>query len=44
VRLVSPYVAISLTSRLPVSNARARHELDWRPAYPTFREGLATLV
>ncbi len=44
VRLASPYVAISLTSRFPVSNARARRELDWRPAYPTFREGLATLV
>lgn len=44
VRLVSPYAVISLTSRFFVSNAKARRELDWRPAYPTYREGLATLV
>lgn len=44
VRLVSPYAVISLTSRFPVSNAKARRELGWRPAYPTYREGLATLV
>lgn len=43
-RLVSPYAVISLTSRFPVSNAKARRELGWRPAYPTYREGLATLV
>jgi nucleoside-diphosphate-sugar epimerase len=44
VRLVSPYAVIGLTSRFPVSNAKARRELDWRPLYPTYREGLATLV
>ena len=27
-----------------VSNALAKAELDWRPAYPTWREGLATLL
>ncbi|WP_395804866.1 NAD-dependent epimerase/dehydratase family protein [Archangium minus] len=42
-RLASPYAAISLTSRFAVSNARARRELNWRPVYPTYREGLATL-
>ena len=27
-----------------VSNARAKGELDWRPAYPTWREGLEPLI
>lgn len=27
-----------------VSNARAKAELDWRPAYPTWREGLEPLI
>jgi nucleoside-diphosphate-sugar epimerase len=27
-----------------VSNARAKAELDWRPAYPTYREGLAAVL
>lgn len=44
VRLASAYAAISLTSRIPISNAKARRELGWKPAYPTYREGLATLV
>ena len=44
VRLVSPYAVIILTSRFPVSNAKARRELGWLPEYPTYREGLATLV
>jgi nucleoside-diphosphate-sugar epimerase len=44
VRWVSPYAAISLTSRFSVSNAKARRELGWRPVYPTYREGLATLA
>jgi len=26
-----------------VSNARAKAELGWRPAYPTYREGLAAI-
>ncbi|WNG58451.1 NAD-dependent epimerase/dehydratase family protein [Archangium gephyra] len=44
VRLVSPYAFIVLTSRFPVANDKARRELDWRPMYPTYREGLATLA
>jgi nucleoside-diphosphate-sugar epimerase len=44
VRWVSPYAAISLSGRFPVSNEKARRELGWRPAYPTYREGLATMV
>ena len=27
-----------------VSNARAKAELGWRPAYPTYREGLAAII
>jgi nucleoside-diphosphate-sugar epimerase len=27
-----------------VSNARAKAELDWLPAYPTYREGLAAIL
>ena len=26
------------------SNAKARQELGWRPAYPTYREGLAAIL
>ena len=26
--------------RLPLSNAKARAELGWRPSFPTIREGL----
>jgi nucleoside-diphosphate-sugar epimerase len=43
-RLVAPYAAVVLTSRFPTSNAKARRELGWQPAYPTYREGLATLA
>ena len=42
-RLLMPYRARVLTARMPLSNARARAELQWRPAYPTMREGLAQL-
>jgi nucleoside-diphosphate-sugar epimerase len=27
-----------------VSNALAKAELGWRPAYPTYREGLAAIL
>ena len=27
-----------------VSNARAKAELDWRPAFPTYREGLQAIL
>jgi nucleoside-diphosphate-sugar epimerase len=29
-----------MESRLPLSNARAKQDLGWRPHYPTYREGL----
>ncbi len=40
-RLLSPYRARMLSTRLPLSNAKARADLSWRPAYPTLREGFA---
>lgn len=40
-RLLAPYMARITSVRLPVSNAPARAELGWRPAYPTMRDGLA---
>jgi len=43
-RLLSPYMARLLTIRLPLSNAKARAELGWRPLYPTIRDGLAATV
>ena len=27
-----------------VSNARAKAELGWRPAFPTYREGLSAIL
>jgi 2-alkyl-3-oxoalkanoate reductase len=43
-RLVAPFGTRLLTSRLPLSNAKARRELGWAPAFPTYREGLAELA
>jgi nucleoside-diphosphate-sugar epimerase len=41
-RLALPYAAYFMARvRLPVSNARAREELGWAPAHPSYREGLA---
>jgi nucleoside-diphosphate-sugar epimerase len=40
VRLAAPLAAGMAQTRLPLSNARARRELGWRPRYPTYREGL----
>lgn len=39
-RLVAPFMARMIAIQLPLSNARARAELGWRPRYPTIREGL----
>jgi len=38
-RLISPYRARVLSTRLPLSNTKARAELMWQPTYPTMREG-----
>jgi nucleoside-diphosphate-sugar epimerase len=40
VRLAAPLAATLARTRLPLSNARARRELDWRPRFPSYREGL----
>lgn len=40
-RLLSPYMARVTSVRLPLSNAKAREELGWRPLYSTMREGLS---
>jgi nucleoside-diphosphate-sugar epimerase len=39
-RLIAPYSARMIALRLPLSNARARADLGWRPMYPTMSEGL----
>ena len=39
-RLLMPYRARMLSTRLPLSNAKARVELGWRPMFPTFGDGL----
>jgi len=40
-RLVMPYMARMIAMRVPLSNAKAKAELGWRPAYATIDEGLA---
>jgi nucleoside-diphosphate-sugar epimerase len=39
-RLVAPYMMRMIELRLPLSNAKARADLDWNPLFPTIREGL----
>jgi nucleoside-diphosphate-sugar epimerase len=43
-RLVAPYLAFMMTSTLRVSNAKAKRELLWTPATPTYHEGLSRLA
>ena len=40
-KLLMPYRARMLSMRLPLSNAKARTELGWRPLFPTFGDGLS---
>ena len=42
-RLVAPYLARVTAMRMPLSNAKAKMELGWRPEYPTLRDGLAQM-
>lgn len=45
VRLVAPYAAIAwLGTRMRVSNAKAKQELQWRPRFPNYRAGIAAAV
>ncbi|MGH9141142.1 MAG: NAD(P)-dependent oxidoreductase, partial [Vicinamibacterales bacterium] len=39
-RLVAPIAAKMIALRLPLSNAKARAELGWRPSYPNIHAGL----
>ncbi len=39
-KLLAPYLAQITSLRFPLSNAKARAELGWSPAYPSYREGL----
>jgi nucleoside-diphosphate-sugar epimerase len=43
-RLLAPFMATMTSMRLPLSNARARAELGWHPAFPTWRDGLAKML
>jgi len=43
-RLVAPVLVDTVSARLPVSNARARRELEWQPRFPSYREGLQQLA
>jgi len=42
-RLVAPYLARVTSMQMPLSNAKAKMELGWRPKYPTMRDGLAQM-
>jgi nucleoside-diphosphate-sugar epimerase len=42
-RLVAPYMARMTSMRLPLSNAKAKADLGWRPTFPTWRDGLLQL-
>jgi nucleoside-diphosphate-sugar epimerase len=38
------YLARMLALRLPLSNAKAKADLGWKPAFPTVRDGLSSTV
>ena len=42
-RLIAPYMARLASLQMPLSNARAKAELGWRPKYSTMRDGLARM-
>jgi nucleoside-diphosphate-sugar epimerase len=44
-RLVAPYVAtLAIDTSMRVSPAKAHAELGWRPAFPTYLDGIADMV
>jgi len=43
-RLAVPYAYTFLTTTMRVSGTRAKHELGWTPAAPTYREGIARVA
>lgn len=44
IEAMAPQAQRFYTETKRVSNARAKAELGWRPAYPTYREGLAAVL
>lgn len=42
-RLVAPYMARLISTRMPLSNARAKQELGWRPQFSTLEDGLTRM-
>ena len=42
-RLVAPYMARLISMQMPLSNAKAKAELGWKPRYPTMRDGLSEM-
>lgn len=42
-RLVAPYLARVTAIRMPLSNARAKAELGWKPKYPTVEHGIVQI-
>ena len=42
-RLLAPYLARLTSLQMPLSNAKAKAELGWRPKYSTVRDGLAEM-
>ena len=44
-RLAAPYVAsFAVDTSMRVANAKAKAELGWRPAFPSYRDGIAAMV
>jgi nucleoside-diphosphate-sugar epimerase len=43
-RVTSPYAAASISTRLNVSNIKAKRELAWNMRFPNYREGLKKLA
>jgi len=42
-KLIAPYMARMTSVRMPLSNAKAKAELGWRPKYATMRDGMADM-
>lgn len=43
-RWVMPYLAIIFSTRLRVSNRKAKRDLQWQPQFPSYREGLQQVI
>ena len=44
IRLMGSYASLMAKSTLRVSNAKIKTELGWEPRYPTYREGVRSLL